>query len=696
MKKIMFFAVAMLTMLAVACTEEVQESLEVTSSELAVEVGGTESPISFSANSSWTISSDEDWISFDRTEGEAGDITVVMTVDPNTEYEERTATVTISMGSKTTSIEVTQAGIAEFAIETPYNISAEAQTIDFTISSNVEYTYEISEDASWIKPVTETKAAPEESTLSFSVSENTSAIQREGRVYVEAGDNIFCLVVTQAGGQETMTTVEATYLANTMWIYDASTYEYPVFHEYLIRMSSDSGAEVSLAINVPEQDDYLSVIPSGEYTVDAAGTHAENTFSLKSLTRNERYYTTIVENGVETEVSDGVINIANENGTYTITATLYDTDGEVRSYIFSGNIDTIEDRSLGGQFSSVKWRDTYFTYYSTKANMWDVTLCISKAPSEGETYFRYFSFQLVGDAGDITGEEIPTGTFTWAEQTEIESDYANGIVNAQPQTFFATGGEDEDGNDADILEGSTITVTKNDDGTYDIVLDLTLRHYSRTFDEEYNEIITELGTVDYDATLVGVMAPDVDLTYYSGPTPDADTEFTDMGLGNRYITLYIGNKWNIDNCNTFILYQSGINGSYELYMCLNIEGDWTFEANLSGRFCSTPLPTGTFTYSDTPVANAIIPAVYSTNGTSAGYRNYIRNTYSGTLMPIKSGTVEITSTGLVFNLEAGPADNSATYHFTGNVACSMYYAQDQTATASYYYTLTEWNNRTQE
>ena len=87
MKKLALIATAVMTMMAVGCQETLQESLEMTSSEKSVAVEGETSPLSFTASSAWTIASDADWVTFDRTEGEAGDVTVEMTVAANDEYD---------------------------------------------------------------------------------------------------------------------------------------------------------------------------------------------------------------------------------------------------------------------------------------------------------------------------------------------------------------------------------------------------------------------------------------------------------------------------------------------------------------------------------------------------------------------------------------------------------------------------------
>ena len=687
MKKLALIATAVMTMMAVGCQETLQESLEMTSSEKSVAVEGETSPLSFTASSAWTIASDADWVTFDRTEGEAGDVTVEMTVTANDGYESRTAKVTITMGAKSNVITITQAGRAEFAIETVYNISAEAQTIDFAIESNIEYTYEISEDAQdWIEAAVDSKAAPVESTLKFDVKENNTVVSREGRVYIEADNAIYCLVVTQSGGEEDLATATATYLGNTQKIYSDG---FTSFREYFIEMTSEDGnTVVTIALNAPEVADQLAEIPAGEYIIDAANNHADNTFTIKPLDGSEDYYTSIIIGGQEMEVIEGNVTVSNDNGTYTIKASFVDAASTPYQYSYVGAIESIADKSLGGQIGGY-WRSTYFTYYSTKANRWDLTLYVNKLISSDVPSIQMLNLYLYGESGDITGDVIPEGTYTCVEETTIESDYANGIVDAQPFTF-STGTSYSDGEDRiQIKPGSTITVSRNENGSYNLDIDFSLRHYTDDYVTE-----TEVGTIEYETTLENVKA-NINLDYYQGPNPDVpEVELTSVFM-NQYTGCYIGNKWGIDNTNAFFISLTNCNGVYTFDLTLNIEGSWVYETNFANRFCNTPLPESTCTFSDTPAANTVLPVVYSTNGSTASYRATVRNSYSGTTALISGGSITISSSEITFNLQATKLNSDEVYTFTGTAPCALYYLQNHSTGnyPNYYYTFTEWNNR---
>ena len=656
MKKLALIATAVMTMMAVGCQETLQESLEMTSSEKSVAVEGETSPLSFTASSAWTIASDADWVTFDRTEGEAGDVTVEMTVAANDGYESRTAKVTITMGAKSNVITITQAGRAEFAIETVYNISAEAQTIEFAIESNIEYTYEIGEDAQdWIEAAVDSKAAPVESTLVFNVDENTLT-PREGRIYVEAGESIYCLIVAQRGAGDEMTTATALYLGNTMFIYDFSN-GYTNFHEYAIVLSSEDGnTEVTLAVNTAAQDEYLAAIPAGEYVVDATGSHAENTFSIKPLDRTERYYTTIKRNGVETEVVDGSITISSDADSYTILATLYDATGTSYSYIYSGVIDTIEDESFGAMFYDVTFNNTYSTYFSTKSNQWYIALSVSSAPSANVPYVQYITFTINGPTGEISDpENIPEGTYTLAEETYIESEYPYGITDAKPNTFYLESANDVDQNECTFEAGSQLIITKNEDGTYN-------------FEFTNTKVTSSVsGTFDYNVTFKNLAIGTVDRG--SEPKPDGDTEFTSFFNASG---LWYANRFN-ESGNAFVLSLNLID--YVVDLSLNANATYEFNNSPRPGYSTNPIPYATYTYSETASAdNLILPAMYVLTDGSIGLYATITNNYTGSKFVITGGTLTIDAGTFIFDLTA--SNGTDTYQYTGKVSGSVQYLRD--------------------
>ena len=69
--------------------------------------GGTEN-IRITSLSAWTISSSENWVTFSQNSGDSGRTTVVATIGENSGDTQRTATITVTDGTNTSTIGVTQ------------------------------------------------------------------------------------------------------------------------------------------------------------------------------------------------------------------------------------------------------------------------------------------------------------------------------------------------------------------------------------------------------------------------------------------------------------------------------------------------------------------------------------------------------------------------------------------------------------
>ena len=514
-------------------------------------------------------------------------------------------------------------------------------------------------------------------------------LKSEETVYIEAGDAIYSLVVTQAGGVEELATAAVTYLGNTMKIYDNG---FTTFNEYLIALTSEDGnTTVNLAVNAADQEDYLAGVPAATYTVDVTGAHADNTFSLKPADGSERYYTSIIKDGAELEVLDGTIDIVNENGTYTITALLYDANGTASNFSYTGAIETIADASFAA-VGGATFENNYNTYYASGANIWNLYFYVSKSPAEGVPYMDYICFDIAGESGTLSGDELPTGTFTLAVPTTITSGHPQGNLNAEPGSLIDEQVSSNDdaviegynGNKCKFMEGSTVAISKNDDGTYNFVFDATIDRIDPTTE-------SSIGTFEYEATFSNVEMPISKSTLV--PSPDADTELT-TGNFMGYQGFYLGNKWGVEGCHAFILYLVSLNNAYTMYLPVYIKGDYTFEANYSGIGCSNPLPEGTCTWSETPGENTLLPVVYSSNGTGASYRYSVSNGYTGTTLRPSGGSVTVTPSGITFDMDATTTDGETTYHFTGTVPITVQFMQDHSSVASRYYTLNEWKEHT--
>lgn len=690
MKKIFVtLLIAATALLSFSCKDEVPETtLAIVSTEISAPAAGVVQPIKFNASAAWTISADKEWITFDNASGAAGEVTVNATVAANTTYEDRSATISIVADTKTTEIKITQAMLLSFTSEVLYEIDAEAQTIEFSMVSNIDYTFTISEDAkSWISEVT-TKAAPAESVKKFSIKANASLEPREGTIVAKAGDAVYGLIVKQYAEFTKLAEASAECLGRTMKIYDTNEWAYLHFNEFAIYLS-DGDAAVTLAINVAEDAD-ITAIPVGTFTVDATATHAENTFSIKPANGSENVYTTVVVKDSEIAIEDGEITISKEGNTYTIAAVLVDNHENELRYSFIGEIASVADKTFGSYILGCSFRDQYMTYFTTKANLWYMELPISKAPDASSKNINYVSFGVFGGTGTVDPTVIPVGTFTFAEEAwsddSVIGAYANGNYLYKTGDLYSLSATEvidaENTTSWYATEGSTVTISKNDNGTYKFVYDLKLA--SDVYDENYDFVETITGT--YAATIDNVRTAfeEVDTTSYSKPVPDGSANFTSV-MSTQAVGLYFGNKavfealatplaWS-DAGSLVVMGFNYVNNNYTVYLALNVSG-WSFVKNFNTRYCNTPLPLVEYKFSSTVADDALLPIVYGT-----GSYCYVQNSYTGTKMPVTGGSVTLSNGTITYDLKATSPISKEEYSFTGSHGYSFYYARDNSTGA---------------
>ena len=148
---------------------------------------GGSSSLTFTANRDWTASVSDPWVSVSPSSGSASDgpITVSVSCNSNTTYEDRTATVTIRMEEFTQIVTVFQPANKGLIVPTKaYNLTSGAGSIKVEVQANVEYTVSLSVD--WIKQIG-TKGLVSDK-LAFSIEANASNNDREGLITVKALD----------------------------------------------------------------------------------------------------------------------------------------------------------------------------------------------------------------------------------------------------------------------------------------------------------------------------------------------------------------------------------------------------------------------------------------------------------------------------------------------------------------------------
>lgn len=101
-----------LTAVATGCNKTVIANLTMITSLIKVEAQGGSQEISFKTNVPWSIYSDATWVTVAPSSGGASDSyqKVTVTVSENSDEAERTATLTVTAGEKSSPVNVTQAG----------------------------------------------------------------------------------------------------------------------------------------------------------------------------------------------------------------------------------------------------------------------------------------------------------------------------------------------------------------------------------------------------------------------------------------------------------------------------------------------------------------------------------------------------------------------------------------------------------
>lgn len=169
-------------------------TISISTSDITISSDGGNESISFKSSDKWTATANVDWITLSATNGNSGDATITATIKANDTYDQRNGSITLKTGSVSKDITVTQMQSDAIIIaQKEYKIDFEAQTLDFEIQNNVDFSVELS--VSWIKQLSSRGLAS--SKLFFDIEENTSGDIREGKITFTSGNIKETVVVTQ-------------------------------------------------------------------------------------------------------------------------------------------------------------------------------------------------------------------------------------------------------------------------------------------------------------------------------------------------------------------------------------------------------------------------------------------------------------------------------------------------------------------
>ena len=224
MKKALFM-LAMLTCIFASCSdggsdepsnptpkpEEVKSEITldngIVTNGLSFGVVQGEQSVSFTTNTNWMLSiaattGGSTWCKASATSGSKGTANVKFTVTENTDYDDRSVSVTIKAGTASKTFTITQKGADALLVTTKkYEVAQAGGKIEVEVKANIEYQLAVSETAKdWIKETQSKSRALTTKKHTFQIAENEEVEKREGEITIKSGDKVETVKVYQAGG----------------------------------------------------------------------------------------------------------------------------------------------------------------------------------------------------------------------------------------------------------------------------------------------------------------------------------------------------------------------------------------------------------------------------------------------------------------------------------------------------------------
>lgn len=199
------------------------EQLQLSTSINNIEAGDLENTYSVKINSNtdWHASSNQNWCEVSPNTGTTNS-TINILLKANTTTSARQAIVTVTAGNKEQKITINQKGCHEnLAVSSNYfSVSPENKSYNFVIYTNLSW--EASSDQSWC--VLSSSSGNGENTLSFTVSENTTGLERKAVVKVKSGSLTQEITIIQQSKSATLSVSTNIFSVNA----DRNTYNFSI------------------------------------------------------------------------------------------------------------------------------------------------------------------------------------------------------------------------------------------------------------------------------------------------------------------------------------------------------------------------------------------------------------------------------------------------------------------------------------
>ncbi|MBD1425029.1 BACON domain-containing protein [Sphingobacterium arenae] len=289
------------------------EELNISPAEIAVNIrglldNGKAPAIYISTNSDWRISELPEWISVDKTEGKAGNVSVILTVTKNNTGESRQGSFTVISGDKTEKVDVEQdltyIPLTEVTIITG-NQSGAITSGAATFEINAVEAWTLASD-SWIH-VTPNKG--DAGTTEVTVSLEPTAVARTGAITIKDADNLTTVVTVK---QEVLLPDDGKAVG---YLYYADDFEWvrPYGGEdELLKAPTSAGHGKGFAGSTKNMH---TTGPTGSATVSAATAFANRNYEDVNWNGNAFYYGAHYFKMGKTDVETGIKLVSIPNTT---------------------------------------------------------------------------------------------------------------------------------------------------------------------------------------------------------------------------------------------------------------------------------------------------------------------------------------------------------------------------------------------
>lgn len=202
MKSMIFHALIALAALAFVGCSKKDDAQQVNVDVISITAAEAQmtKQIVVSSNTSWTATGQTDWCKVSPASGEAGDTPVTVTIDANSDYDTRTATLAfVGTEAKSENIVVTQTQKNAIELQKKdYDFDFKGGALDVTPQSNVDFTVDIvvTGDDQWIKQV-ESRALVGKA-LYFDVAKNLTGTARTAKIELKNAEKNVLLTLNVA------------------------------------------------------------------------------------------------------------------------------------------------------------------------------------------------------------------------------------------------------------------------------------------------------------------------------------------------------------------------------------------------------------------------------------------------------------------------------------------------------------------